>query len=262
MRKQINMNDVLGFIVKYYKFFYPGYISVCFYYFIQGKSAKKDSNILIKSIGISYLYISCLNYKGYTCSNKLLIIIAFSAPYIFDKLIKVSWISNILRIIGIRTTLFNEPLDLIQEEVRKKTSITKKILTILLKKIKECINSSSYYIYFKRKGILKVLKKFVNWIKRNIRMLIELKNKCYEPRSTVMNIYLLNSKIMYRGFLNYHQSDSDEDRVICLKNYEIYKIRDDNSLKLVNKKDNYVIIRENNIERIEVDDIIGKNISI
>ena len=78
----MNVEDIL-FIIdaipSYIKYIYPGYLSMYIYWFLRGKTLKDNNYVIIKSIAISYVYISIIHgfsniefTSCFTNSNSLL----------------------------------------------------------------------------------------------------------------------------------------------------------------------------------------------
>lgn len=102
--------DILEAMGLYFKYLYPGFLSIWIYSFINGKSLKENKNLIVKSVIISYLYNLCYS------NDVFLIISSVLLPYIYYILLSSSWLERKLEFLRIKTSLSDNILDLIKRK--------------------------------------------------------------------------------------------------------------------------------------------------
>lgn len=252
------IKDFFELIISNFNYLYPGFITIWVFYFIRGKNLKESSNTIIKSIVISYLYINSLpiinsvylslltkfkiNNFINTSAEISLLILAIAIPYIICILISCSITKSILLLLGIKTTIYPNPLDELKHKVKKKNYLSN-ILKLLFRILKVVI----YWIHFDNFS-----KKIWNLIKIPIKRHIDIKDN----EAIALCVYLDNCGILYYGWLRLHESDKEAEKTISLSGYKRYRLNTDKEyvMDMDCSKDNksWVILNQNDITRIEV----------
>lgn len=112
------IKNFLDALNEYFVYLYPGFITLVIYYFSLGKNLKENKYILIKSVIISYLYISFSKVvieknflKNSKVQNMVLLVLAIGVPLIWNALMKTKLFTLFLRKIGIRTDIYDSIMD-------------------------------------------------------------------------------------------------------------------------------------------------------
>ncbi|NLK94510.1 MAG: hypothetical protein GX275_04855 [Clostridiales bacterium] len=258
------MEEVLKFLKGNFEYLYPGFITIWLFYFIRGKSLKDSSNTIVKSIIVSYIYINLLpilnsiyvyiinkfKFKEILTLNTetCLFIISIVIPILICKLIHSSFTSIVLKILGIHTTVYANILDELKNRVNRNYYMSR-----ILKKIIAKMDFKNILKKIIRKLHLKYFCRIIlNLLKRFRRIIIVDKNN----KAIALSVYLDNEGIMYYGWLAFHESDKDNEEVICLNKYKRYKLNDNKQYCIdvdysVEQK-RYVILKNKDITRVEL----------
>lgn len=105
---------IIQYIPEYITYIYPGYITIYVYYFLRAKKIKDNAQTLLKSILISYIYITLS--AGIPCrsvfwANVGYIVLALLIAFISYRITKSNIILKIYNKIGIQTTYYENPIE-------------------------------------------------------------------------------------------------------------------------------------------------------
>lgn len=113
-----NIEDLIMVIKEYILYIYPGFITLMIYRFIIAKNVEENKNTLIKSIIISYIYVSILEEitqidvsQFMILHHIVLLIVACIVPITWNYFFKSSIVTKILRIIKIDTNVHENILE-------------------------------------------------------------------------------------------------------------------------------------------------------
>jgi hypothetical protein len=127
----LNADDILKIIEvipEYIKYIYPGYLTIYIYFFLRGKTLRDNNYIFLKSVAISYIYLSMIECISsiklfQTINNKLLIIpyslklnialisIALLFSYFAYRIAMSSRIIKIFSLLNINTTFYDNEIE-------------------------------------------------------------------------------------------------------------------------------------------------------
>ncbi|MCC8025646.1 MAG: hypothetical protein LIP16_10150 [Clostridium sp.] len=117
----MNADDILKIIKsvpEYITFIYPGYLTIYVYYFLRGKTLRDNNAIILKSIAISYIYITAIEIFGMNSEiarNVLLILMALLFSFCAYKLIKSSAVNRAFKQLGIITTFYDNEIETLSD---------------------------------------------------------------------------------------------------------------------------------------------------
>ena len=113
------IKELLEIIEQYIVYVYPGFITIVLYRLAISKSVEENKNTFIKSIIISYLYTIPISYfsglspyKFTMCQHTFLLIISVLIPIIWNKIIHIKIFKNFIRMIGIKTEIYDNLMDI------------------------------------------------------------------------------------------------------------------------------------------------------
>lgn len=115
------MEFYIELATTYFRYVYPGYITIYIYLFIRGISSKDTNAILLKSIVISYIYNTVIYYFANKRDIKwidfILLSVSVLVAFVVEHIIKSDYLRVILDIYGISTkTALNELDSVIGED--------------------------------------------------------------------------------------------------------------------------------------------------
>lgn len=112
------VSSLLRVIKEYIVYVYPGFITLMIYRFIIAKKVEENEYTLIKSIIISYIYVTILeeitkiNFSQFIMFHHIaLLIVACIVPIIWNCIFKSSIFTKILRAIKIDTNVHENMLE-------------------------------------------------------------------------------------------------------------------------------------------------------
>lgn len=105
---------IINSIPEYILYIYPGYITIYTYYFLRGKTLKDNAQVLLKSISISYIYISLTSSIPIT--NIILatmgyVLLSLTVAYSCFRITKSSLILKIFDFLKIETTYYENDIE-------------------------------------------------------------------------------------------------------------------------------------------------------
>ena len=115
-------NSILA-LTLYFDYLVPGFISLFFFSFLRGKSFDESKKTLIKSVAVSYIYLSIYSFifsrevfEFGVIDHIILIAAAFALPFILSKILKFKWFRLFMDKLGIDTELRDDILSVIKEK--------------------------------------------------------------------------------------------------------------------------------------------------
>ena len=105
---------IIDTIPNYIIYIFPGYITIYVYLFLKGISIKDTKAIIIKSIGISYVYVVFLQYWNFPnefIQIMALTLISVCVPYFIYKMVHTPTMHWVLRKLGIYTTYMDNEIE-------------------------------------------------------------------------------------------------------------------------------------------------------
>lgn len=125
-----NILKIIDILPKLIEYIYPGYLTIYVYLFLRGKTLKDSNYIFIKSVAISYVFLSLFdtmgNIKFYQTNirpyfkfphslklNLFLIIISFTFSYIAYRIVISKQIINIFDHLKINTTFYDNEIEVL-----------------------------------------------------------------------------------------------------------------------------------------------------
>lgn len=120
--------EIIDSIPRYIQYIYPGFITIYLYYFFRGLTVKDTKGILLKSIIISYIYISIINvidgidiikninFKNYISIDIELCIVAVMIAYFAYRVVIYDKVVDFLRKLKINTTFSMNELEEIERD--------------------------------------------------------------------------------------------------------------------------------------------------
>jgi len=107
---------IIDAIPKYIIYIYPGYLTIYLYYFLRAKSMSDSKAALLKSIAISYIYVTLINKipASELWKNFVLIIISIMAAYLSYLFVKSKDIAGIFHALDIEVTCLDNEIEALQ----------------------------------------------------------------------------------------------------------------------------------------------------
>lgn len=105
---------VIDALPEYLKYVYPGYISIYLYMFFKAKTVSETKGILLKSVVISYLYVTAidqLSIASQLYENFWLILISVVFAYIAYLFTKSDYTRVVLDTMNVQTTFYENEMD-------------------------------------------------------------------------------------------------------------------------------------------------------
>ena len=106
--------EIINVLPEYILYFYPGYITIYSYYFLRGKTLCDNRETLIKSIMISYIYVTLTAFipiENMILANIGYILLAIAVAYICYMITSSDWIYSIFKILKIKTTYYENEVE-------------------------------------------------------------------------------------------------------------------------------------------------------
>lgn len=106
--------EIINVLPEYILYFYPGYITIYSYYFLRGKTLCDNRETLIKSIMISYIYVTLTAFipiKNVILANIGYILLSIAVAYICYMVTSSDWIYSIFEILKIKTTYYENEIE-------------------------------------------------------------------------------------------------------------------------------------------------------
>lgn len=117
--------EIIDNLPQFVVYIYPGAITIYLYLFFRTKKIEENKGMIIKSIVISYVYITIMNNfikpKNELNKNIELIIISVVIAYLSYRFIESKVIAKILMEIKIYTAINDSPIELLRESKEDKT---------------------------------------------------------------------------------------------------------------------------------------------
>ena len=116
-KEKSNMEQLIAVIdalPEYLKYVYPGYISIYLYMFFKAKTVSETKGILLKSVVISYLYVTAidqLSIDSQLYENFWLILISVIFAYIAYLFTKSDYTRVVLDAMNIQTAFYENEMD-------------------------------------------------------------------------------------------------------------------------------------------------------
>lgn len=123
--------QVIDAVPEYIKYIYPGYVTIYVYLFLRGKTLKDNSYVIVKSIAISYLYLSTIEglrenewmrmkfnciFQGLPYSMKLnicLIVLSVLGAYVAYRIVISERVRALLSLFKINTTFYDNEIEVL-----------------------------------------------------------------------------------------------------------------------------------------------------
>lgn len=114
MKDLITLFDILP---NYLVYVYPGYITIYLYLFFRSKSITDSKGVIVKSVVISYIYVSILSSLELSLieQNAILILSSCVLAYISFRITKSKTVKKILHKLGIYTTFYDNSIDALKK---------------------------------------------------------------------------------------------------------------------------------------------------
>lgn len=117
----MNAEDILKIIEaipEYIVYVYPGYLTIYCYYFLRGRTLKETNAIIVKTLAISYIYISignCCNINGGIIRDIMLIAMSLTVSYMAYRITKSRRIITVFSALKINTCFYDNEMETLAE---------------------------------------------------------------------------------------------------------------------------------------------------
>lgn len=121
-KEKSNMEQLIAVIdalPEYLKYVYPGYISIYLYMFFKAKTVSETKGILLKSVVISYLYVTAidqLSIDSQLYENFWLILISVIFAYIAYLFTKSDYTRAVLDAMNVQTAFYENEMDALLDD--------------------------------------------------------------------------------------------------------------------------------------------------
>lgn len=108
---------IINAIPQYIEYFYPGYITIYIYYFFRAKHVPDTKAVILKALGISYVYsviLSKVNDGSTMMYNFWLIILSVMVAYMAYLFTKSETTERIFRILNVETCFWDNEIEALQ----------------------------------------------------------------------------------------------------------------------------------------------------
>lgn len=108
------IKEIINMLPEYIQYVYPGYITIYSYYFLRGKTLHDSKQTLLKSIMLSYIYITLtaeIPVNSEMWANIGYISLAVAIAYFAYLITRAQWIATLFRKLKITTTFFDNDVE-------------------------------------------------------------------------------------------------------------------------------------------------------
>lgn len=128
------VRNIIGVLEAYFIYVYPGFVTIMIFHFSRAKGTKMNKSTLGICVVISYVYI--LVYKFF-CKREVsqffygdyvvMLIISIVLPIIWNNVSRLKFTENLLKKIGLNTTIEDNVWDYIKYRDKEKKGISVKV---------------------------------------------------------------------------------------------------------------------------------------
>lgn len=106
--------EIIDKLPEYIKYIYPGYLTIYTYYFMRGKTLQDNRQTFIKSIMLSYIYVTLTAFmpvESVIWANIGYIVLAIAIAYIGYRLTRCERVAKLFKALKIYTTFFENDVE-------------------------------------------------------------------------------------------------------------------------------------------------------
>lgn len=118
-----DIQEIIDYLPQLIIYIYPGAMTIYLYLFFAHRTIKEDKGMIVKSIAVSYIYITameyCLDLKKEIYKNIFLLFVSILVAYLFYRIVDSKVFTKIL--MKIYTAINDDPFGLLKSSEEKYT---------------------------------------------------------------------------------------------------------------------------------------------